>query len=322
MSQTRNEAEAALVAGRTRSKSQLEKEKLPEKTSEGEKEKEKRVEEEEKQSEEPSVSFRRVIAIEEESHWQKSKGTSITVVTAAIGILAKFGGEREENPMALSQGLMNLIQIIEHTREGEGFIARILAQEGIGKAMNGKALSWFKSVEGKYRSAGGWDVSAFVQAFMKEYVTSESVQAVFRRKITTAKLGEKDPRELRNDLRSWNEFVNLSEKDLLVAFKDALNPRLRDRIDDIKDFEMAVETAEKSWITIEAAEKSKGHVAAISEDKEPERPQFRCFNCDKVGHLARDCRSIQCWNCKRRGHRAADCKEPKKDVFGDNKKDK
>ncbi|MCG8104675.1 MAG: hypothetical protein N0C91_20110 [Candidatus Thiodiazotropha endolucinida] len=59
------------------------------------------------------------------------------------------------------------------------------------------------------------------------------------------------------------------------------------------------------------------------------RPSFRCFNCNKKGHKAKECRSykaavnavnnsensvrsrtradIVCWNCEKRGHIAKDC---------------
>lgn len=45
----------------------------------------------------------------------------------------------------------------------------------------------------------------------------------------------------------------------------------------------------------------------------------KCYNCQKPGHLAKDCRSakkergdITCYNCNTKGHMAKDCRKPKK----------
>ena len=43
----------------------------------------------------------------------------------------------------------------------------------------------------------------------------------------------------------------------------------------------------------------------------------RCFNCNDVGHMAKDCKDKvkgkKCFNCDTFGHMARDCRKPKKD---------
>ena len=36
-----------------------------------------------------------------------------------------------------------------------------------------------------------------------------------------------------------------------------------------------------------------------------------CHNCNKEGHLARDCFKIKCYNCQELGHLVKNCKAPK-----------
>ena len=47
----------------------------------------------------------------------------------------------------------------------------------------------------------------------------------------------------------------------------------------------------------------------------------KCYNCQKTGHLAKDCQSakkersssdVTCYNCNGKGHMAKDCRKPKK----------
>ena len=46
----------------------------------------------------------------------------------------------------------------------------------------------------------------------------------------------------------------------------------------------------------------------------------KCYNCDRVGHIAKDCRSPKkerkfsgkCFNCGIEGHRSTECRKPKK----------
>ena len=42
----------------------------------------------------------------------------------------------------------------------------------------------------------------------------------------------------------------------------------------------------------------------------------KCFNCQKIGHIAKDCKSekapLRCYNCQTEGHYAKDCKNPTK----------
>ena len=50
------------------------------------------------------------------------------------------------------------------------------------------------------------------------------------------------------------------------------------------------------------------------------RAKYRCYNCNKEGHLARDCRlksgGMVCYNCNELGHMAKQCQKPKGDATG------
>ena len=44
-----------------------------------------------------------------------------------------------------------------------------------------------------------------------------------------------------------------------------------------------------------------------SRGAQPPRSRPRCFHCNQVGHLQRDCRNRKCFNCGRLGHLSKDC---------------
>lgn len=51
-------------------------------------------------------------------------------------------------------------------------------------------------------------------------------------------------------------------------------------------------------------------VAALSTSSKgtrPSRSRPRCFHCNQVGHVQRDCRNRKCFNCGRLGHLSKDC---------------
>ena len=49
-------------------------------------------------------------------------------------------------------------------------------------------------------------------------------------------------------------------------------------------------------------------VAALTtKASQPPRSRPRCFNCNQIGHLRRDCRRQQCYFCGKLGHLAKDC---------------
>lgn len=51
---------------------------------------------------------------------------------------------------------------------------------------------------------------------------------------------------------------------------------------------------------------SGGMRAPANRDRKRKSP-FKCYNCNKPGHFARDCRSKQCGNCSKRGHETSEC---------------
>ena len=55
----------------------------------------------------------------------------------------------------------------------------------------------------------------------------------------------------------------------------------------------------------------------MSDKPRKESKEIRCFYCDKLGHISRDCRrrmreqtATVCYNCKEKGHIARNCNKP------------
>jgi hypothetical protein len=54
-------------------------------------------------------------------------------------------------------------------------------------------------------------------------------------------------------------------------------------------------------------------------NNEKNKKEMHCFNCRKIGHLAKDCRGkvkkvnleVICWKCSEKGHYAKQCKKEK-----------
>lgn len=168
-------------------------------------------------------------------------------------------------------------------------------------------------------------------------ITNETLTTSFARGLTSRRLMRelvivRDAGTLRETVNrartiaSSETAMGVGDEDAVAAVAAADTPRLEEATDAKPD-------AHAPWaeLTKQVAALSTGLGELRKGVNKPSAPGVKCFNCDKAGHIARECRAPRkpriegggqrretrsCYNCDKPGHLARDCRGPRRAPTG------